>query len=140
MSTTIQISKENKRKLSKLKHNDNITFDDVITGLLNDYGGTLIEDVSTINSDAVALQLTYLKGNNQGRIKTKDVLFSDLKASSVGDTFVAYTPEVETDFMNQTAEVVYRKGNDVVLLVKTFTVDVKGNRFVDKEIVHFMLF
>ena len=139
--TTIQISKENWKKLEMIKGGNHLKYDDLITVLLKEHGGEIIFDTETINRDSTALTLRYWKHNNKGRVKIREILYSHLKTANVGDVFVANAnPNVEVEYRNSSAKVIYREGDDVVLLVKECDVDVKGRKQCRSDVIHFNLF
>ena len=57
--TTIQITKDLKQKLDLMKGEKNIKYNDLIENLLQQAGGTYVDDVITITRDTTALSLKY---------------------------------------------------------------------------------
>jgi len=114
--TTIQIKKNTKEKLDLLKKNNDLkSYDELIRKLLDQNAGSIVEDVITINRDSTALSLKYWDDDN---FKSYDVTFQELKVEPVGTVFTANPKPVADNFVNSIAEIVMKKGDDVVLLVK----------------------
>lgn len=119
--TTIQIRKETKQKLDFMKSENKISYDKLITNLLEQTGGTYVEDVITVQRDSTAMSLKYWEINtpNHNNVKSYDITFQELKLEPVGTVFVANPePDNSRDFVNCTAEIVAKRGDDVILLVK----------------------
>lgn len=135
--TTIQIKKNTKEKLDLLKKNNDLkSYDELIRKLLDQDGGSIVEDVITINRDSTALSLKYWDDDN---FKSYDVTFQELKVEPVGTVFTANPKPVADNFVNSIAEIVMKKGDDVVLLVKEISCN-DGKVDSISSVVHVNLF
>jgi len=140
--TTIQISKETKQKLDLMKGENNLSYNKLIENLLQQAGGTYVEDVITIQRDNVALSLKYWETVTGGmnNVMIYDVTFQEIKHSPVGAVFTANADvDKSLDFVNSVAEVVAKNGDDVILLVKEFSC-VNGSVSSVSSVVHVNLF
>ena len=116
--TTIQIRKETKQKLDFMKNENKSSYDNLIQNLLEQVGGTWVDDVITINREATALTLNYLETGTNKTMKY-DISYQELKIEPVGTVFTANPePNTDTGFVGSVAEIVFKKGDDVLLLVK----------------------
>ena len=138
--TTIQITKDLKQKLDLMKGGKNIKYNDLIENLLQQVGGAYVEDVITINRDATALSLKYWQVKNPTETMFYDITFQELKIEPVGTVFYANPdPDNNIDFINSTAEICYKSGDDVVLLVKEISC-IDGVIDTVGSVVHINLF
>lgn len=138
--TTIQITKDLKEKLDLMKGGKNIKYNDLIENLLQQHGGTYVEDVITITRDSTALSLKYWQTDNPANTMFYDISFQELKIEPVGTVFSANPdPDNTIDFINSTAEICFKSGDDVVLLVKEISC---SDGVIDSvgSIVHINLF
>ena len=117
--TTIQVTKDVRNKLDVKKSATGKKYNDVIEDLLENAGGSVVNDVITINRDTTALSLKFWEVDNPASSKFYDITFQELKVEPVGTKFTANdTLAKDTDYVNSNAEIVYRKGDDVILLVE----------------------
>lgn len=117
--TTIQITKDLKQKLDLMKGEKNIKYNDLIENLLQQAGGTYVDDVITITRDTTALSLKYWQTEGPTNTMFYDITFQELKVEPVGTVFSANPkPNKNVDFVNSTAEICFKSGDDVLLLVK----------------------
>ena len=117
--TTIQITKDLKQKLDLMKGEKNIKYNDLIENLLQQVGGTYVDDVITITRDTTALSLKYWQIKDPTNTLFYDITFQELKVEPVGTVFSANPePDNSVDFVNSTAEICFKSGDDVLLLVK----------------------
>lgn len=136
--TTIQIRKDTKQKLDLMKAENKNSYDKLIQNLLSQAGGSFVEDVITVNHDKVAMSLKYWEHDNSN-VKINDITFYDLRVKPVGTVFTANPSPSGSDYVNCVAEIVARRGDDVVLLVKEFGC-VAGVVDVISSVVHVNLF
>ena len=135
--TTIQIKKNTKEKLDLLKKNNDLkSYDELIRKLLDQNAGSIVEDVITINRDSTALSLKYWDSND---FKSYDVTFQELKIEPVGTVFTANPKPVSDNFVNSVAEILIKKGDDVILLVKEISCS-DGEVDSISSVVHVNLF
>lgn len=142
--TTMKISKENRDKLKLLAKNDKKSLDAVLSDLLAVNGGEIINDVLTIDREKTALSLKYWETKNNSSNKKYnfhiyDITFKQLKESVVGVKFVAYDNPAEKNFITSVAEIIFKRGDDVVLLVKEIFNDEGELDFIN-TVVHVKLF
>lgn len=138
--TTIQIRKETKQKLDFMKSENKVSYDKLITNLLEQTGGTYVEDVITVQRDSTAMSLKYWEINAPANtVKSYDITFQELKLEPVGTVFTANPNPVHDNFVNSTAEIVVKRGDDVVLLVKELSCS-DGEVSSISSVVHVNLF
>lgn len=143
--TTIMISQETKQKLDYLKAENKTSYDKLLNKLISESGGSHVDDVITIQRDSTALSLKYweiittMDHTNTANFTSYDVTFQELKVEPVGTVFTANPHPCPDNFVNSIAEIVYRKGDDVILLVKELSCI---NGVVDSisSVVHVNLF
>lgn len=133
--TSVMIKKTTKEQLDQLKIGKSISYSKVIENLIQQTGGTIIEDVITI-PPAVAFTLKYWDKNNS---KTLDITFGDLMKCDVGEVFTAESNPEGYDWVNSSAKVLAKDGADVILRVTE--VNCKDGKFSSvKSVVHLQLF
>ena len=136
--TTIQIRKETKQKLDFMKSENKETYDKLIQNLLEQAGGTWVDDVITVNRDSVALSLKYWETKGDKSL-VYDITFQELKLEPVGTVFTA-NPEPDNDnFINSVARIVAKEGDDVILLVREISCH-EGRFDSLSSVVHVNLF
>lgn len=112
--TTIQITKDVKQKLDLMKGENNETYNSLIINLLDQAGGVFVEDIVRFQREKVAFTLEYIDDTSD---KSVDVSFYDLHTSKVGQIFKVVDKPVGVNWSNSTAEVLVRKGHDIILLI-----------------------
>jgi len=136
--TTIQITKEVRQKLDLCKGTNNLTYNQIVERLLEQSGGTIVEDTIEIQREQVALTLNYWDKN---RTILHDITYNALKDAGVGNKFTA-NDEIPVDvneFMNSTAEVLVSNDVEVVLAVEEVNYR-KGKVSSIRSLVHIVLF
>lgn len=135
--TSVMIKKSTKQQLDALKGGKSISYSKVIENLIQQTGGTIIEDVITI-PPAIAFTLKYWnKENNKTNIL--DITFGDLMNCDVGEVFMAESNPEGYDWVNSSAKVLAKDGADVIL--KVTEVNCKDGKFSSvKSVVHLQLF
>lgn len=133
--TSIRVSHETKQKLDLCKGLNNYTYDRIIEKLLEQSGGAIVEDTIEIQREQVAFSLKYW---NEEISVTKDITYSDLAKSSVGEVFKAVDVPEGDNWVNSSAEVLVKKSDDMVLLVQENSFN--GTYSSIKSIVHIVLF
>lgn len=136
--TTIQIRKDTKTKLDLMKAENKNSYDVLIQNLLAQAGGAYVDDIITVNRDKVAMSLKYWEDDNDN-VKIHDITFEDLRVQPVGTVFTANANPVGRNYVNCVAEIVAKRGADVILLVKEFGA-VDGVIDVVSSVVHVNLF
>ena len=137
--TTIQITKDVKNQLEAIKSARGGKYNDVIKHLLDCSIGVDVNDVVTINREPTAFTLKFMRLNEPGRVKVVDVSYKMLRDFPVGSVFAAAEDVVGCDFVNGVAEILFKRGDDVVVLVKEVSCR-DGVRSVDSSVVHVRLF
>ena len=138
--TTIQVTKDVRDKLESIKSVKGKKYNEVIKDLLENKRGELVDDVITIERESVALTLRYWKMDNENDERVFDITYSMLRDSEVGTVFQAEEyPDNSVCYINCSAEIVFRRGEDVLLLVKEFINKNKGCDCVN-SVVHVKLF
>lgn len=133
--TTVSIKKTTKNKLEVIKSATGLQYDEIINNLLDNQGGENVDDVITIHRDSIAFNLKYWEFNNPNII-SRDISYQELKIEPVGTKFIANDNPAEAGFVNCSAEIVFKKGDDVVLLVKEFSKDDDGVCSNISSVVH----
>lgn len=134
--TTIQVTKELKDKLTEIKKQEHMKYNDIIEGLLVNRG-TDVDDVVTVEREPVAFSMTYK--NDEGDYNVFNVTYKYLKGLKHGESFVAFNRPTGKKWINSGAQVIYHDGEDVVLLTEEVSYD---NEEVSrlKSVVHVKLF
>lgn len=136
--TTIKVTREVKDKLDKLKNDRHKSYNDVIKELLPE--GTEISDVITTHRDSTAISLKYFEFENSKKVESYDITFQELKIEPVGSYFTAKdNVDVNVNHVNTTAEIIAKKGGDVLLLVSEIAC-IDGERSKITGVHHFNLF
>ena len=136
--TTIKVTREVKDKLDKLKTDRHESYNDVIKELLPE--GTEISDVITTHRDSTAISLKYFEFENSKKVESYDITFQELKIEPVGSYFTAKdNVDVNVNHVNTTAEIIAKKGDDVLLLVSEVAC-IDGERSKITGVHHFNLF
>lgn len=137
--TTIRITKEVKNQLEVIKSTRGLKYNDIIKELLQIKAGEIVNDVITIEREQIALTLKYWE-HHTDTIRVYDITYLILMNSKVGTVFAAEpSPNSNEDFVNSVAEIVYKKGDDVILLVKEIN-HVQGEWSTISSTVHVKLF
>lgn len=136
--TTIQITKSLRDKLDLVKGENNLTYNQIVEKLLQQSGGTVVEDTIEIAREQVAFSLKYW--DNQDHHKVRDITFGELASARIGDVFtVVDNPLSNMDWINSKARVMAKENDDVILLVEEISNDA-GRISSIKSVVHICLF
>ena len=136
--TTIKVTREVKDKLDKLKNDRHKSYNDVIKELLPE--GTEISDVITTPRDSIAISLKYFEFENSKKVESYDITFQELKIEPVGSYFTAKdNVDVNVNHVNTTAEIIAKKGDDILLLVSEVAC-IDGERSKITGVHHFKVF
>ena len=136
--TTIQIKKSLRDKLDLVKGENNLSYNQIVEKLLQQSGGTIVEDTIEVGREQVALSLKYL--DNTANTKIRDITFRELASASVGDVFsVVDSPLSVNDWVMSKAKVMAKENADVILLVEEISND-DGRVSSIKSVVHIALF
>ena len=135
----IPVKPETKHKIDTIKSATGKNYDEIINDLIQK-DGIIIDDVIMIDRDDVALTLNYYEHNNTEEIISADVMFSSLKNSDVGTIFSAKEDlDFDLDFVNQSVEIVYKRGDDIILVLTEIN-SFKDTVVKSKEVIHVNLF
>ena len=136
--TTIQITKSLRDKLDLVKGENKLSYNQIVEKLLQQSGGTIVEDTIEIGRDQVALSLKYW--DSTGVNKVYDITYGDLHNCYTGELFVVQ-PKTDNsvDWVNSIAKVMVKDGFDVVLLVTESSCR-NGKVSSIKSVVHIILF
>ena len=137
--TTIQISKDTLEKLVKIKKEKRIKYDTIIKQLLELHGGTILEDVVTINRESIALSLKYYE-EDSNKVNVYDITYHDLRVSKIGAKFTANVNPAVAGFVNMSAKVIYKHRDDVILLLEELHCTADGEERVFSNVVHVKMF
>lgn len=136
--TTIQIKKSLRDKLDLVKGTNNLSYNQIVEKLLQQSGGTIVEDTIEIGREQVAFTLKYW--DNQDHHKVRDITFGELASARVGDVFtVVDNPLTVNDWVSSGARVMAKENDDVILLVEEISND-NGRVSSIKSVVHIRLF
>ena len=133
--TTIQISKQLKDQLNKLKiETGRNRYDEVIEDLIA--GGKILPDVKSKVREPIAFTLKAYRKTEPETPKYFNVTYHDLKNSDVG-TLIAY--DFHESCYSEYAEILYKNDNEVILRVTHVELE---NNIIDEysEILHIRLY
>ena len=85
------------------------------------------------------MSLKYFETDNADKNSVYDISFQELKLNPVGTIYIAENNTAEDNYVNCTAEIAYKKNDDVILLVKEYSV-INGEYSSISSTVHINLF
>ena len=138
--TTIRISKETKAKLEKMRGNRSITSDGLIMNLLKQTGGVWVDDVEFYAREQIALVLKYYELDNVSSLVECPIFYSDLKENDEGTVFENYADTADSDYYLETAEIISKRGDDVVLMVYKHHCRSNGKIIKTSSVLHLNIF
>ena len=134
--TTIRVRNEVAQKLRKMQEGTDLTLSDIIDNCLAHVEGTVENDTENIFREQVAYDLQYYDDNSS---KVAYVTFRDCQNCKVGDIFNANDNITTDEYSNESAEVIF-KDEDSVILRLTQTIVEKDNTRKFNNIIHISLF
>lgn len=134
--TTIRVRNEVADKLRKIQQGTDLTLSDIINQCIEHIEGTVEDDTENVFREQVAYDLQYYDDDSS---KSKYITFRDCARASVGDIFNANNNITAKEYVNETAEVIFKDADSVVLRL-TQTVIEKDNERRFDNIIHISLF
>lgn len=133
---SMSISRETKELLNKIRGDKNISYSKIIQNLIEQTGGVIVDDVLEIQREKVAFTLKFW---NETSNKVRDVSFYDLRGVPVGTVFYVVDEPVGESWVNSSAKVLAKDGENVILLM-TETSNQHGVLHTVETVVHVCLF
>ena len=133
--TTIRVRNEVAEKLRKMQSGTDLTLSDIISNCLDHVEGTVENDTENIYREQIAYDLQYYDDDSS---KVKYITFRDCQNCEVGDVFNANTDITAEEYSNETAEVIFKDADSVVLRL-TQTVIEQDNQRKFNNIIHISL-
>ena len=133
--TTIRVRNEVAEKLRKMQSGTDLTLSDIISNCLDHVEGTVENDTENIYREQIAYDLQYYDDDSS---KVKYINFRDCQNCEVGDVFNANTDITAEEYSNETAEVIFKDADSVVLRL-TQTVIEQDNQRKFNNIIHISL-
>ena len=134
--TTIRVKNEVADKLRKIQEGTDSTLSDIISQCISHIEGTVEDDTENVFREQVAYDLQYYDADSS---KVKYVTFRDCAKCQIGDVFTANNNITAEEYTNESAEVIF-KDQDSVVLRLTQTVIEKDNERRFNKIIHISLF
>lgn len=134
--TTIRVRNEVADKLRKIQQGTDLTLSDIINQCIEHIEGTVEDDTENVFREQVAYDLQYYDADSS---KVRYVTFRDCQNCKVGDIFNANTDITAEEYSTESAEVIF-KDQDSVVLRLTQTVIEKDNERRFNNIIHISLF
>lgn len=133
--TTIRVKNEVADKLRKIQAGTDLTLSDIISNCLDHVEGTVENDTENIYREQIAYDLQYYDNDSS---KVKYITFRDCQNCEIGDVFNANTDITAEEYSNETAEVIFKDADSVVLRL-TQTVIEQDNQRKFNNIIHISL-
>ena len=133
--TTIRVRNEVAEKLRKMHSGTDLTLSNIISNCLDHVEGTVENDTENIYREQVAYDLQYYDDDSS---KVKYITFRDCQNCEIGDVFNANTDITAEEYSNETAEVIFKDADSVVLRL-TQTVIEQDNQRKFNNIIHISL-
>ena len=133
--TTIRVKNEVADKLRKIQAGTDLTLSDIISNCLDHVEGTVENDTENIYREQIAYDLQYYDDDSS---KVKYITFRDCQNCEIGDVFNANTDITAEEYSNETAEVIFKDADSVVLRL-TQTVIEQDNQRKFNNIIHISL-
>ena len=124
-----------KEKLRKMQSGTDLTLSDIISNCLDHVEGTVENDTENIYREQIAYDLQYYDNDSS---KVKYITFRDCQNCEIGDVFNANTDITAEEYSNETAEVIFKDADSVVLRL-TQTVIEQDNQRKFNNIIHILL-
>ena len=134
--TTIRVSNNVAEKLREIRQGSDATLSDVIWNCLQHIEGTVVNDTENVFREQVAYDLQYYDDNSS---KAKYISFRDCAKAQVGDIFNANNNITAEEYSNESAEVIFKDEDSVVLRLQQKVVE-KDSERVFQNIIHISLF
>lgn len=134
--TTIRVKNEVRDKLKAMQEGTDLTLSDIIDNCLAHVEGTVVPDTENVYRETIAYDLQYSDENNS---KVKYISFRDVANSEVGDIFSANTNITAKEYTNESAEVIFKDADSVILRL-TQTIVEEENTLKLNNIIHISLF
>ena len=134
--TTIRVKNEVADKLRKMQEGTDLTLSDIIGNCLAHVEGTVENDTENVFRETVAYDLQYYDDDSS---KSKYITFRDCARASVGDVFSANNDITVKEYVNETAEVIFKDADSVVLRLTQTVVEI-DNTMKFNNIIHISLF
>ena len=134
--TTIRVRNEVAEKLRKMQTGTDNTLSDIIAQCISHVEGTVEDDTENIYRETIAYDLQYSDENTS---KVKYLSFREVSQASVGDIFTANTDITAKEYTNESAEVIFKDADSVILRL-TQTIVEEENTLKLNNIIHISLF
>ena len=134
--TTIRVRNEVAQKLRKMQEGTDLTLSDIIDNCLAHVEGTVENDTENVFRETVAYDLQYYDDNSS---KSKYITFRDCAKAKVGDIFNANTDITAEEYSTESAEVIFKDQDSVVLRLTQTVVEI-DNTMKFNKIIHISLF
>ena len=133
--TTIRVRNEVAEKLRKMQSGTDLTLSDIISNCIAHVEGSVEDDTENVFREQVAYDLQYYDDDSS---KVKYITFRDCQNCEVGDVFNANTDITAEEYSNETAEVIFKDADSVVLRL-TQTLIEQDNQRKFNNIIHISL-
>lgn len=134
--TTIRVQNEIAEKLRAIQRGTDLTLSDIINNCLQHIEGTVENDTENIYREQVAYDLQYHDTNSS---MVRNVTFRECAKASIGDIFNANNNITSEEYTNESAEVIFKDTDSVVLRLRQQVVE-KDSEMVFDNIIHISLF
>lgn len=134
--TTIRVQNEIAEKLRAIQRGTDLTLSDIINNCLQHIEGTVENDTENIYREQVAYDLQYHDTNSS---MVRNVTFRECAKASLGDIFNANNNITAEEYTNESAEVIFKDADSVVLRLRQQVVE-KDSEMVFDNIIHISLF
>ena len=134
--TTIRVANNVAKKLREIQQGSDATLSDIIWNCLQHIEGAVVDDTENIYREQVAYDLQY-HDNDSSMIR--NVTFRECAGSQFGDVFSANNNITATEYTNESAEVIFKDEDSVILRLQQKIVE-KDSERVFQNIIHISLF